>query len=143
MKKMYYPLLIVTLVIAISGCSKKSDNPVAPLPPTEAQPSFSITAQPVTLATGDAGLQFIARCTTDDVDLVKVIVQNPRGQSQTFNAGNTEFVKDEEFYCEDQATGYFKYLGTWSLTFVGNKATGTKSSFNVISTLSVTGKISE
>ncbi|MHB8842571.1 MAG: hypothetical protein ACYC56_12450 [Candidatus Aquicultor sp.] len=140
MKKIYYPLLIVILVIAMSGCKKSDNNPVTP-PPT-VPPDFNISAQPVTLATGDAGLTFSAHCTTDDVNLIKVVVQNPIGNSQTFNANNNLFLKDEEFQCQNAGTGYVKYLGTWSLTFAGNKASGSKASFTVTKTLSVTGKIS-
>ena len=141
MKKTFYSLMITILLIVMSGCSKKSNPVNAPPPPQEAQPSFSITAQPVTLVTGDAGLSFIARCTTDDVNLIKVVVENPRGASVTYNANNNLFVKDQEFQCQDNGQGYVKYLGTWILTFVGNKASGSKSSFNVSVSFSVTGKV--
>lgn len=134
---MRYPLLLAAIMMALSGCSKKS-NPVGPALPPPA-PSFTITAQPVTLSDGSAGLTFFARCTTDDINLIKVVVGFPDGTSQTYNAGDAAIVENQNFGCQDQGYGYPKLLGTWSFTFVGNKAAGDKSSFNVTTTLNVTG----
>ncbi len=144
MKKGFILFTISLLFLVLSGCSKNDDStPTTPTPtpdPVENPPSFNVSAQPVTLVTGDAGLSFYAFCTTEDINLVKVEVHNPRGQSTTYNANNNLFLKNQEFECQTPGTGYFKYLGTWTLVFVGNRATGTKSSFSVSTSISVTGK---
>ena len=143
MKKLFIPIISMLVFLALSGCTKKEEsNPVTPTPtPEEQPPSFNVSAQPVTLATGDAGFCFFAFCITDDILLVKVVVKNPRGESVTYNAGSITVLQNQEFECEPAGTGYFKYLGTWSLTFYGNKAMGSKASFVVVKTISVTGKL--
>ncbi len=141
MKKLMYLLFVATLFFTLtsSGCKKEDSNPVDP-GPTDYPPNFNLTAQPVTLVGGSEGLAFYAFCITDDVVMVSVRIRNPRGEQVTYNAGNTLVLKDQEFECQIPGTGYYKYLGTWTLTFVGNKATGTKSSFSVAKSLNVTGK---
>ena len=143
MKRYFIPIIALLVFIALSGCTKKEEsNPVTPTPtPEEPAPTFNLSAQPVTLATGDAGLCFFAFCISDDILLVKVVVKNPRGESVTYNAGSITVLQNQEFECEPAGTGYFKYLGTWYLTFYGNKAMGTKSSFTVTKSISVTGKL--
>ncbi len=143
MKHISFYVLFLALLLAFAGCSKKSNNnPVSNnSTPQDAQPDFNIAAVNVTMSNGSDGLQFGAHCTTDDIDLIKVVVVNPAQVSVTYNEQNTLYLKNQEFECQATGTGYYKVLGTWQLTFVGNKASGTKSSFSVTKTLTVTGKI--
>ncbi len=143
MKHISLYILFLAAFLAFAGCSKKSNNnPVSSnTTPQNTQPDFNIAAVNVTMSDGSDGLQFAAHCTTDDIDLIKVVVVNPAQVSVTYNEQNTLFLENQEFECQAGGTGYYKVLGTWQLTFVGNKAAGTKASFSVTKTLTVTGKI--
>lgn len=133
-------LLIISIafLVAFFGCSDDKEGPVEP--PADNPPTFTVFSQGVTLTGGQAGLQFFGRCETDDVNMISVRVTNPANQSVEYNLGNALSLRGQNFACQDPNQGYYKYTGTWTLTFRGNKAAGTKSSFEVSVQHAITGK---
>lgn len=123
-------IILLMATVFLTNCKK--DDPIVP--------AFTVSAVPVTLQGGDAGLQFFAKCNNDDVKMTKVTIGDPLAQQNyTYNLNGTTFVKDELFGLQETNTAYVKELGTWTFTFVGNR-TADGSSFNVTASLSVTGK---
>jgi hypothetical protein len=133
MKYLFY-VILVAIIFFPSGCSK--DNPAEP----DTQPTFTVFSQPVTLTGGTQGLQFFGRCETDDVNMISVKITNPANNSLEYNLGNALALKSQNFDCQDHNTGYVRFTGSWTLTFKGNKAAGTKSSFEVTVQHAITGK---
>ncbi|RMD96524.1 MAG: hypothetical protein D6814_11225 [Calditrichaeota bacterium] len=127
-------LLALTLAMLSIGCGK--NNPAAPEPTVEPTPTFSISSKPVILNDGNAGIQFFAQPDMD-VILVRVEIKDPLGNSFTFNAGSATVVKGEVMALQDTNLAYFRVSGKWTFKFVGNKATGSKASFDVTATLNV------
>ena len=99
-------------------------------------PSFNVISEPAVLNDGSAGILFSA-IPDADVILVRVEITNPRNQNQTFNAGSTTVVRNEEFALQDPGTAYVRVSGDWRFTFVGRRATGDGDDFEVIRTVTV------
>jgi hypothetical protein len=134
MKYVFYLLLVVIIIIP-SGCGD-DDNPAEP----DVEPTFSVFSQPVVLSGNTQGLQFYGRCETDDVNMISVRITNPANNWLEYNLGNALALKSQNFACQDDNTGYVRFTGTWTLTFKGNKAAGTKSSFEITVQHPITGK---
>jgi hypothetical protein len=107
---------------------KKDEGPIAPVDPG---PVFTLSSVSVTLQGGVPGIQFFAKPDMD-VILIKVeITPPPPGEKFTFNAGSTTYIKEQTIMLQDVGIGYVKISGRWAFKFVGNRATGTKASFDV------------
>ncbi len=138
-KKLLLLFAIAVFGVLFIGCG--DDDPSDP------EPQFTVYSQPVTLDGGEAGLQFFARPTTHDVSMVSVRITNPANSQLTYNLGNTLYVRDQNFALQDTDMGYCKFdhlgnilTGPWRFVFVGNKATGDHSSFEVSVTHTISGK---
>lgn len=116
-----------------SGGGGEDDDPP---PPPAAQPSFSIASVVVTLSDGSQGLQFAATPNAD-IELTRVNIRNPLGQSDVFNANNDVFLSGVSIALQDPGVGYFRVSGDWSFQFIGRRAAGDQSSFDVTVPLSV------
>jgi len=127
-------LLLFSGFLFLSACGK--DTPAEPEPEVEQPPTFSISTKTVVLQSGEAGLQFFAT-PSDDVVLVRVEISNPVGEKLIFNAGSITVVKGQVTPIQDPNLAYVKISGTWTLKFVGSRAVGSKSSFDVTTTVNV------
>jgi hypothetical protein len=124
-------ILVLLMALFWLGCDKDDENPVAPDP----EPSFTVFSAPF-----GQGLQFFGRCETDDVNLISVKVMNPANDWIEYNLGNQLAIKGQNFGCQDNNVYYYRVIGTWTMTFRGNKATGSKSSFEVTVQHTITAK---
>ena len=120
-------ILFLAGMILMTNCSK--DDPIVP--------AFNVTAATVQLQGGGEGLQFAAKCTNDDVKMTKVTITDPlQTNTITYNLNGEYFVKNEIFALQAADEAYFKSIGTWSFSFVGNR-TADGASFSVNVTLNV------
>ena len=117
--------LLATFMI-VSGCKKKSDDPVTP--------SFTVTSSTVILTTGGEGLQFFAKCTNIDVTMEKVSITTPSSAVIIHDFKGTSFTKNELFPMQDTFAAYGKEAGTWKFNLTG---TAGGSAFAIDATLSV------
>lgn len=133
-------VLLLALPLAMTGCDSSDsngdgngngDNDPPPTPP-----SFNIASQTVEFPDGSDGIVFFV-LPSEDVVLVRVDIRNPRGQTATFNAGSTTIVQGQEFPLQDANEAYIRISGTWSFTFVGRRAAGDQTSFEVTQTVTV------
>lgn len=114
-------VLLLSASEILTGCKKdKKDDP-----------KFVITATPA-----EDWLQFSFYCSTDDVEMTKVTIQDPLLSDYVYNANGETFLKNELWYIEDW---FQKQLGTWTFIFVGNFA-DSDDSFTTTVELEVTGK---
>ena len=125
-------LLFATSLLLLTACGGDSGTK----PKEDPAPSFRIASVKVQCNTGDECIRFFAKPDTD-VLLVKVIIRPPAGDAITFNAGSDTFIKEEDVALQDANVAYFRVSGQWTFTFVGNHATGNKSSFEVVTTVDV------
>ena len=130
-----YAVLLLSFVAVgcdSGGDDNDDDNP----PPTTVAPTFSLASVVVTLADGSQGLQFAATPNAD-VELTRVNIRNPLGQSEVFNANNNVFLSGQSIALQDPGIGYVRVSGDWSFQFIGRRAAGDQSSFDVTVPLSV------
>lgn len=125
--------LALLLLLTLTACDS---NDVNEEPPVVTPPSFSIASTPVQMSNGSAGILFAAS-PNEDVILVRVEITNPLNERVTFNAGSATVVQGQALPLQDAGTGYFRVSGTWRFQFVGRKASGDQTSFDVSTTLSV------
>ena len=139
MKKIWiYSFVIIGVALMIStSCKKKADNPAAPLPQV---PVFTVTSDSVLLQTGGAGLQFVGKCTNENVKMTRVTITSPISvHASTYLLYGNSFAKNIPFAMQDDNTAYNKELGTWNFIFVGNR-TSDNVSFSVNATLLIKAK---
>ena len=130
-------LTVIGFVLMLSGCCKCDENDD---PPASQVPVFTVTAKTVMLQGGGDGLQFTAKCTNEDVMMTKVTNTSPiSAESFTYELNGKSYAKNSPIPLQDDSEAFFKELGTWTFTFVGNTASDNKS-FSVNATLSVTKK---
>lgn len=141
--KFFYLLgiVLVSTALIFSACKKDDDDP-APTPtptPTPYTPAFS----PTYLIVQNGGtelLDFYITCTTDDWEMIKVIVTYPGG------LGNEEYVGSGQIVTAGSPftfSNYFPKLGgTWTFAITGNVKSGThvNESFTAVTSVTVTGK---
>lgn len=126
--------VILGVVLVLSGCCKKDDNPPSQVP------VFTVTAITVQLQGGGEGLQFTAKCTNEDVKMTSVNINDPLSvQIFTYELNGKSYAKNSPIPLQDDNVGYTKEPGTWSFTFVGNRASDNVG-FSANATLSITSK---
>lgn len=129
-------LFALTLVLGVTACDSSDPDP-DPDPPAPAAPTFSIASIPVTLGDGSAGLQFAATPNAS-VTLVEVVITNPIGQTERFNAQNVVVLQNQSTPLQDPNIGYTRISGNWTFRFVGARTpTVTGGNFDVTTSLSV------
>lgn len=129
-------LFALTLLLGASACDSSDPDP-DPDPPAPAAPTFSIASIPVTLGDGSAGLQFAATPNAS-VTLVEVVITNPIGQTERFNAQNVVVLQNQSTPLQDPNIGYTRISGNWTFRFVGARTpTVTGGNFDVTTSLTV------
>jgi hypothetical protein len=142
LKKAFNYACIIFLLIGFyfsSGCVDNSFNPIDPSP-TDIPPSFTLRSETITVL-GEERLLFFAKCTSDEILIDSIRIRNPRAESETINFNGIRIQINQEFECQKTMEGFRKYLGTWTVTFMGRKAVGLKSKFSVTKSLNITMKI--
>lgn len=129
-----YPIVLIhVLLILSSSCKKKDDN-------SPQVPVFTVTANTVQLQGGGEGFQFFGKCTNEDVKLTSVKITAPiSAQTATYDLNNSSFSKNTPFPMQDEMNAYFKEIGTWKFTIVGNLSAD-NSGFSEETVFSVTVK---
>lgn len=131
---------VLTLLLAaplfLTACDSGGDDDDDTPPPSTA-PTFAIASAPVTLADGSAGLQFAATASANVV-LTEVVITNPVGQTERFNAGGNTFLSGAPIALQADDVGYTRISGNWSFRFIGSTtAPATPTPFTVTTPLSV------
>ncbi len=128
---MIYGILLMSIVIVISGCKKKTETVTYPTV------SFIVTYLTVQLQAGGEGVQFYANCNSTDVKMTKVEILDPiHSGTVTYNLNGQGYVKSQIFDLQDAGTAYQKQGGTYQITFTGLR-TVDNAPFTVISNVSV------
>jgi hypothetical protein len=109
----YLGVMLLAALIIITGCKKKSDDPV--------DPSFTVTFSTVMLQGGGDGLQFFAKCTNQGVNMEKVTIIDPESTVVTYNYSGAPFAENELFPMQETNEAYLKQSGTWHFNLVGNR----------------------
>jgi hypothetical protein len=129
-------ILFLSMTFVFGNCNKDDD----PTPtPTPYSPGFSATYFSVDMG-GVQYLDFYITCTTDDWEMIKVVVTAPGGAgSDTYTGGGAIQLRGEPFTFSEY---FLKLGGTWSFAITGNIKSGTYvgESFVVVTTLNVSGK---
>lgn len=134
-------ILLMSTALVLSSCKKdEDDDEPAPAPtPTAYSPIFS----PTYLIVDGGGvelLDFYITCTTDDWEMIKVIVTYPGG------LGSEEYIGSGQIMTAGSPftfSNYFPKLGgTWTFAITGNIKSGAHvgESFTVATSVNVTGK---
>ncbi len=111
-------IVTVSLSMIYGSCNKDDDDP-APVP-TPYSPGFDVSSISGIVG-GIEAIEFAIRCTTDDVELVRIDVRAPDGSSGTYTGGGDIWLKDEMMYIPDT---FPKVSGTWSFTISGTIKSG-------------------
>ena len=134
-------VLLMSTAMVFSSCKKDDDPAPAPTPvdPCENyQPNFSPTY--LVIAGQVELLDFYITCTTDDWEMIKVIVSYPGGLGNETYTGNGQIMTSNAPFT---FSNYFPKLGgTWTFAITGNIKSGNcvNKSFTVYVSMLVTGK---
>ncbi|WP_412068980.1 hypothetical protein [Rubrivirga sp. IMCC43871] len=129
-------LLLAALLFSVAACD--SGEPEV-LDPPEAQPTFQIASVVVPFGDGTQGLQFAA-IPNADVRIVRVDIINPIGNAIVFSPQESVILAGERVPLQAGNEAYFRVSGSWSFRFVGTRAAGSQSSFDVTTPLSVSAR---
>ena len=127
----FLALVVFSLSIAACSSSEPEEEEVGEQPP-----AFSISSVQGTLSDGSAGLAFFATPNTE-VKLIRVDVSNPVGGRVTFDPQGVVVLGGEVTPLQAGGTGYTRVSGNWSFRFVGERAAGSRATFDVTVPLSV------
>ncbi|MBN1479656.1 hypothetical protein JXA70_05245 [candidate division KSB1 bacterium] len=132
-------LASIILIIPFLGCpDNNNESPVAPV--KEDPPSFSVASInvecPYDYGTPDC-IIFHAKSEDKDVVLVKVEIAPPVGESFTISLNNYMLIEGEGIDLATNEYPFPRISGEWEFVFIGNLATGDKSSFEVTVTVDV------
>jgi len=99
----------------ISGCKKKSDDPVV-------TPTFTVTSSTVALQGGGDGLQFYTKCTNNDVVMTNVTITDPTPLVDIYDLKEASFATNASIPLQNTNEAYYKVAGTWKFNLVGKRA---------------------
>ena len=134
-------VLLMSTAMVFSSCKKDEDPPPAPPPVDPCEnylPNFSPTY--LVIAGQVEYLDFYITCTTDDWEMIKVIVTYPGGLGTETFTGNGQIMTSGAPFTFSQ---YFVKLGgTWTFAITGNIKSGNcvGKSFTVVTSILVSGK---
>jgi len=130
-------VLLLSMTFVYGSCNKDED-PVTPTP-TPYNPSFSATYYSQDMG-GVQYLDFYITCTSDDWEMIKVVVNYPGGAgNDTYTGGGAIQLRGEPFTFPDY---FLKLGGSWNFTITGNIKSGTHvgESFVASTSVNVSGK---
>lgn len=125
-------ITVVSMTMIYGSCNKSDDTPE----PTAYTPIFSATSISGNVGGVDA-IEFAVVCTSDDVNITKIVVRAPDGNSYTYTGGL--FVQNQQMIIPDT---FVKLSGTWSFTITGSVSGGTHNAegFSASASVSVSAK---
>lgn len=129
-------VILLSMTFVYGSCNKDDDPEPTPTPYS---PNFSATYYSVDLG-GVQYLDFYVTCTSDDWEMIKVVITYPGGAgSDTYTGGGSIQVQGSPFTFPEY---FLKLGGTWNFTITGNIKSGTHvgESFTVTTSLNVSGK---
>lgn len=129
-------VLLLSMTFVYGSCNKDEDPEPTPTP---YNPNFSATYYSVDLG-GVQYLDFYVTCTSDDWEMIKVVVTYPGGAgSDTYTGGGSIQLQGSPFTFPEY---FLKLGGTWNFTITGNIKSGTHvgESFTATTSLNVSGK---
>lgn len=103
---------------------------------TEPPPTFRVNAVPTTLPGNQPALQFLATPDTE-VKLIRVDLTTPLGDRITFDPQGVVVLGGERTPLQAQNFAYFRVSGDWTFRFVGERAAGSRATFDVSTSLPV------
>ena len=121
-------LALVAFSLSIAACG--TTEPEDEMETTEPPPTFQISSIQGTLSDGSAGLAFFATPNTE-VKLIRVDVKNPVGGTLVFDPQGVVVLGGEVTPLQASGTGYTRVSGNWSFRFVGERAAGSRATFDV------------
>jgi len=142
--KLFYlvAVMFVSMALVFSSC-KKDDDPAPAPPPVDPCDTYLPNFSPTYLVFNQGGvdvLDFYITCTSDDWEMIKVIVTYPGGLgSETYTGNGTIMTAGAPF----TFSNYFVKLGgQWTFAITGNIKSGNcvGKSFTVVTSMQVTGK---
>ena len=134
-------VLLMSTAMVFSSCKKDEDPPPAPPPVDPCEnylPNFSPTY--LVIAGQVEYLDFYITCTTDDWEMIKVIVASPGGLiTETFTGNGMIMTQNAPFGFSNI---FIKLGGTWTFAITGNIKSGdcVNKSFTVTTSILVSGK---
>ncbi|PLX02623.1 MAG: hypothetical protein C0595_10165 [Marinilabiliales bacterium] len=125
-------ITVVSMTMIYGSCNKDDEK----VEPTAYVPSFNATS-----ISGNVGgvevIEFAVVCTSNDVNVTKIVVRAPDGNSYTYTGGL--FVQNQQMIIPDT---FVKLSGTWSFTISGSVSGGTHNAegFDASASVSVSAK---
>lgn len=119
--KLFYLLgiVLVSTALVFSSC-KKDDDPV-PAPPADPVPGFTATYIKFIDEYGIDRLYFLFECTTDNVEIIKIIIDGPLGEGGEFYGLGLHMAVGEVF---ELSTSFLSLVGDWNVTIQGDFESG-------------------
>jgi hypothetical protein len=106
-------IMLLSTVILFSSCKKKSEDP-APV----SAPTFLMSSVPDPADPNAVIFQF--KCTTNDVRLTKVVINDPLGLiNDTYDLQQMTVIQNTVYFFN---FSYTKASGKWTFTFTGNRS---------------------
>lgn len=127
-------LFVLTLLLGASACDSSDPEP-DPDPDPPPTVTFSVASETVT-SDGQQFLLFDAR-PSQNVTVTSVIITNPRGDRETFNAQGVTVLQGENVALQDPGFGYFRVSGEWSFQFTGALAPPNSGNYQVTTRVNV------
>ena len=131
-------LVLFALVFSVAACDSSEPEP-EPEPPVEVPPTFDIASVVVPVVGGAQGLQFAATPNAD-VRIVRVDVRNPLGRTEVFSPQEAIILSGQPVTLQNDDEAYPRISGNWSFRFVGTRAAGSLTSFDVTTPLPVSAR---
>ncbi len=127
--------IAVSFTMIYGECNSKDDPEPEPVAYTPGFVATSISGQ----VGGVDVIEFSIRCTTDDVELVRIDVRAPDGSSGTYTGNGNIWLQNEAMLIPDT---FIKMSGTYTFTMSGTLKSGSHNGegFTASASVSVSGK---
>lgn len=118
--KLFYLLGIILMSTALVFTACKKDDP-DPDPPADPVPGFTATYIKFIDEYGIDRLYFLFECTTDNVEIIKIIIDGPLGEGGEFYGLGLHMAVGEVF---ELSTSFLSLVGAWEISIQGDFESG-------------------